>query len=122
MSFADSWKLAALVETFGGSSGVGYQIGRSYHLFSVRDVLAWMCFFVIFVVLLERLVLVNAERRLFGGEPKRRNEAGDGWAVAEPRRQTRRTASPPVTLCAMPPICGGVRGQRGRRGHGGTSP
>ena len=65
VSFADSWKLAALVETFGGSSGVGYQIGRSYHLFSVRDVLAWMCFFVIFVVLLERLVLVNAERRLF---------------------------------------------------------
>ena len=63
-AFADSWKLAALVETFGGSSGVGYQIGRSYHLFSVRDVLAWMCFFVIFVVLLERLVLVNAERRL----------------------------------------------------------
>jgi NitT/TauT family transport system permease protein len=65
VSFADSWKLAALVETFGGSSGVGYQIGRSYHLFSVRDVLAWMCFFVIFVVLLERLVLVNAEHRLF---------------------------------------------------------
>lgn len=65
VSFADSWKLAALVETFGGSSGVGYQIGRSYHMFSVRDVLAWMCFFVIFVVLLERLVLVNAEHRLF---------------------------------------------------------
>ena len=65
VSFADSWKLAALVETFGGSSGVGWQIGRSYHLFSVRDVLAWMCFFVVFVVLLERLVLVNAEHRLF---------------------------------------------------------
>lgn len=65
VSFADSWKLAALVETFGGSSGVGYQIARSYHLFSVRDVLAWMMFFVIFVVLLERLVLVNVEHRLF---------------------------------------------------------
>jgi NitT/TauT family transport system permease protein len=65
VSFADSWKLAALVETFGGASGVGYQISRSYHLFSVRDVLAWMGFFVIFVVLLERLVLVNAEQRLF---------------------------------------------------------
>ncbi len=65
VSFADSWKLAALVETFGGSSGVGYQISRSYHLFSVRDVLAWMGFFVIFVVLLERLVLVNLEHRLF---------------------------------------------------------
>ncbi|KWX67909.1 ABC transporter permease [Mycobacterium sp. NAZ190054] len=65
VSFADSWKLAALVETFGGDSGVGYQISRSYHLFSVRDLLAWMGFFVIFVVLIERLVLVNVEHRLF---------------------------------------------------------
>ena len=65
VSFADSWKLAALVETFGGESGVGYQISRSYHLFSVGDLLAWMGFFVIFVVLVERFVLVNAEHRLF---------------------------------------------------------
>lgn len=65
VSFADSWKLAALVETFGGSSGVGYQIARSYHLFSVRDLLAWMGFFVVFVVLVERLILVNVESRLF---------------------------------------------------------
>jgi NitT/TauT family transport system permease protein len=65
VSFADSWKLAALVETFGGSSGVGYQISRSYHLFSVRDLLAWMGFFVLFVVLIERLVLANVEHRLF---------------------------------------------------------
>jgi NitT/TauT family transport system permease protein len=65
VSFADSWKLAALVETFGGDGGVGYQISRSYHLFSVRDLLAWMGFFVIFVVLVERLVLANVEHRLF---------------------------------------------------------
>lgn len=65
VSFADSWKLAALVETFGGAAGVGYQISRSYHLFSVRDLLAWMMFFVIFVVLVERLVLVNIENRMF---------------------------------------------------------
>ena len=72
VSFADSWKLAALVETFGGDGGVGYQISRSYHLFSVRDLLAWMGFFVIFVVLLERLVLANVEHRLF----RWRSEAG----------------------------------------------
>lgn len=65
VSFADSWKLAALVETFGGAAGVGYQIARSYHLFSVRDLLAWMMFFVIFVVLVERLLLVNIENRMF---------------------------------------------------------
>jgi NitT/TauT family transport system permease protein len=87
VSFADSWKLAALVETFGGSSGVGYQIGRSYHLFSVRDVLAWMCFFVIFVVLLERLVLVNAEHRLFrwrSATPQGRRRMRRGPATGAP--------------------------------------
>lgn len=78
VSFADSWKLAALVETFGGSSGVGWQIGRSYQMFSVRDVLAWMCFFVVFVILLERLVLVNAEHRLFR------------WRSETPQRPRRR--------------------------------
>ncbi|MDG4663767.1 ABC transporter permease [Mycobacterium sp. 236(2023)] len=86
VSFADSWKLAALVETFGGDSGVGYQIARSYHLFSVRDLLAWMGFFVIFVVLVERLVLVNVEHRLF----RWRNEA----PPRQPRFGRRRGTSP----------------------------
>lgn len=86
VSFTDSWKLAALVETFGGSSGVGYQISRSYHLFSVRDVLAWMGFFVIFVLLLDRLVLVNVEHRLFR------------WrAHTPPRRRRGEHAATPVT-------------------------
>jgi hypothetical protein len=55
-------------------------------MFSVRDVLAWMCFFVIFVVLLERLVLVNAEHRLFrwrADTPQRgRRWRGAGKAAA----------------------------------------
>ena len=96
VSFADSWKLAALVETFGGDSGVGYQISRSYHLFSVRDLLAWMGFFVVFVVLVERLVLVNVEHRLFrwrsetpsrrlfrGRRAPRAAASGDGPAEGE---------------------------------------
>ena len=50
VSFANSWKLAALAETFGGYLGVGYQLEKSFQIFSVVSLLAWMFFFVIFVI------------------------------------------------------------------------
>jgi NitT/TauT family transport system permease protein len=64
-SFAASWKLAALAETFGGTTGVGVQIRKAFQGFSVVDMLAWMMFFVIFVVLIERVVLMRLERWVF---------------------------------------------------------
>jgi NitT/TauT family transport system permease protein len=64
-SFAASWKLAALAETFGGTTGVGVQIRKAFQGFSVVDMLAWMMFFVIFVVLIERVVLMRVERWVF---------------------------------------------------------
>jgi NitT/TauT family transport system permease protein len=65
VSFANSWKLAALAETFGGSIGVGYQLEKAFQLFSVVDLLAWMFFFVIFVIAIERFLIAPAERRVF---------------------------------------------------------
>jgi NitT/TauT family transport system permease protein len=65
VSFADSWKLEALTETFGGSTGVGYEINKAFQVFSVVDALAWMMFFVLFVLLIERVVLARLERRVF---------------------------------------------------------
>jgi NitT/TauT family transport system permease protein len=65
VSFADSWKLEALTESFGGSSGVGYQVNKAFQVFSVVDALAWMMFFVIFVLLIERVVLARFERAIF---------------------------------------------------------
>lgn len=65
VSFADSWKLEALTETFGSDSGVGFQIHKAFTSFSVLDALSWMMFFVIFVILIERVVLAPAERRVF---------------------------------------------------------
>lgn len=65
VSFANSWKLAALAETFGGYLGVGYQLEKSFQIFSVVDLLAWMFFFVLFVILVERLLIAPAERRVF---------------------------------------------------------
>jgi NitT/TauT family transport system permease protein len=76
VSFAGSWKLAALTETFVGSSGVGYQIRRSFQVFSVLDAMAWMMFFVILIIALERLVLKPLEKRLFAWrDPSGRSEA-----------------------------------------------
>jgi NitT/TauT family transport system permease protein len=65
VSFANSWKLAALAETFGGSTGVGYQLEKSFQLFSVVSLLAWMFFFVIFVIAVERLMIAPFERWVF---------------------------------------------------------
>jgi NitT/TauT family transport system permease protein len=65
VSFADSWKLEALTETFGSSSGVGFEIHKAFTSFSVLDALTWMMFFVIFILIVERLLLAPAERRIF---------------------------------------------------------
>jgi NitT/TauT family transport system permease protein len=65
VSFANSWKLAALAETFGGYLGVGYQLEKAFQVYSVESLLAWMYFFVAFVVLVERLLIAPAERRVF---------------------------------------------------------
>ncbi len=70
-SFAASWKLAALAETFGGTTGVGVQIRKAFQGFSVTDMLAWMMFFVIFVVVVERVVLMRLERWVFRYRLKR---------------------------------------------------
>jgi NitT/TauT family transport system permease protein len=71
VSFADSWKLGALTETFGGRSGVGVQIGKAFDRFSTADLMAWMMFFVIFVLVIERVVLMRVERYVFRYRLKR---------------------------------------------------
>lgn len=75
VSFADSWKLEALTETFGGTEGVGFQLEKAFQVFSVVNLLAWMMFFVIFVIVIERLVLAPLERRIFAWrDPSGRSE------------------------------------------------
>lgn len=73
LSFAIAWKVEALTEVFGSSNGIGFMIRRSYQLFSITHVLAWMLFFVVFMLLMERLVLLRIERHLFRWRPQ---EAG----------------------------------------------
>lgn len=63
--FAMAWKVEALTEIFGGRSGIGFMIRAEYQEFSVTGVLAWTAFFVLFMVLIERLFLLRLERRIF---------------------------------------------------------
>jgi NitT/TauT family transport system permease protein len=77
VSFADSWKLEALTETFGSASGVGFQIHKAFTSFSVLDALSWMMFFVIFVIVIERVLLAPAERRVFAWRNPGRAQGAD---------------------------------------------
>jgi len=65
LSFALAWKVEQLTEVFGSSSGVGFQIRKEFEDFSIRGTLAWVLLFIIFMILVERLLLARLERYLF---------------------------------------------------------
>ena len=65
LSFSLAWKVGTLTEVFGSSKGIGFQIRRNFQLFNMPAVIAWVLLFIVFMLLLERLVLVRLERRLF---------------------------------------------------------
>jgi NitT/TauT family transport system permease protein len=65
LSFSLAWKVGTLTEVFGSSKGIGFQIRRNYQLFNMPAVIAWVLLFVLFMLLIERFILVRAEKRLF---------------------------------------------------------
>lgn len=65
LSFSLAWKVGQLTEVFGSSEGIGFQIRRNFQLFNMPAVIAWVGLFIVFMLLLERFVLVRMERRLF---------------------------------------------------------
>jgi NitT/TauT family transport system permease protein len=62
--FAMAWKVEALTEVFGASSGVGFMIRKAYQEFQVADMLAWTTLFIVAMVLIER-GLAYLENRFF---------------------------------------------------------
>jgi NitT/TauT family transport system permease protein len=60
----------ALVEVFGGSRGLGFQLRREFERFSVAGTLAWTLYLVIIVLLIERVVLRRAEKAFFRWRPE----------------------------------------------------
>jgi NitT/TauT family transport system permease protein len=74
LSFSLAWKVGTLTEVFGSSKGIGFQIRRNYQLFNMPGVIAWVLLFVVFMLLLERFVLVRLERKLFAWRQWERNQ------------------------------------------------
>ncbi|MGH9244517.1 MAG: ABC transporter permease [Acidimicrobiales bacterium] len=67
--FAIVWKIAMLVEIFAGNQGIGFNIRLEYQLFRMRTLLAWVLWFFVIAVVLERLVLQRLVNRSLRWRP-----------------------------------------------------
>ena len=77
LGFVSTWKVVLLAETFGLSSGVGYQINLSYYGFLPHMIYAWLIGFGSVVLVIEKFLFQPLESRLIawrtGGDDKRDN-------------------------------------------------
>jgi NitT/TauT family transport system permease protein len=64
MGFSLAWKVIVLVEVFGLSDGVGYQLNAEFSAQNVAGVLAWTIAFGIAMAVIEYGLLQTVERRL----------------------------------------------------------
>jgi NitT/TauT family transport system permease protein len=65
-----AWKVVVVVEMFGTSNGVGYQVMKSYQVFNMEGVIAWTLTFVVAMIIIEYGIINLAERRLTAWRPK----------------------------------------------------
>src|SRR3972149_5266972 len=65
-----AWKVVVVVEMFGTSNGVGYQVMKSYQVFNMEGVIAWTLTFVVALIIIEYGAINFAERRLTAWRPK----------------------------------------------------
>ncbi|MBI2361199.1 MAG: ABC transporter permease [Deltaproteobacteria bacterium] len=65
-----AWKVVVVVEMFGTSNGVGYQVMKAYQIFNMEAVIAWTLTFVAAMILIEYGVINLVERRLTAWRPK----------------------------------------------------
>jgi len=59
------WNAVLLAEWFGGRDGVGYQTRTWYDANQFTGFVSWVLFFIVFIVLFDRLVLERVARRTF---------------------------------------------------------
>jgi NitT/TauT family transport system permease protein len=65
-----AWKVVVVVEMFGTSNGVGYQVMKSYQVFNMEGVIAWTLTFVLAMIVIEYGLINFAEQRLTAWRPK----------------------------------------------------
>jgi NitT/TauT family transport system permease protein len=65
-----AWKVVVVVEMFGTSNGVGYQVMKAYQVFNMEGVIAWTLTFVVAMIVIEYGIINYVERRLTAWRPK----------------------------------------------------
>lgn len=70
LGFAIAWKVSTLVEVFGATNGIGWQIRGSFDEFSVHGMLAWALLFGLVMLFIEYGLLLPLERYFGRWRPK----------------------------------------------------
>lgn len=65
-----AWKVVVVVEMFGFSNGVGYQVVRGFNVFSMKQVMAWAITFLIVMIIIEFGLIGWLESRVTRWRPK----------------------------------------------------
>ncbi|MBI2089541.1 MAG: ABC transporter permease [Deltaproteobacteria bacterium] len=65
-----AWKVVVVVEMFGFSNGVGYQVVRGFNIFSMKAVLAWAITFLVVMIIIEFGFIGWLERVVTAWRPK----------------------------------------------------
>jgi NitT/TauT family transport system permease protein len=65
-----AWKVVVVVEMFGTSNGVGYQVMKSYQVFNMEGVIAWTLTFAVAMIVIEYGFINLIERRLTAWRPQ----------------------------------------------------
>lgn len=65
-----AWKVVVVVEMFGFSNGVGYQVVRGFNIFSMKQVLAWAITFLVVMIIIEFGIIGGVENRVTRWRPR----------------------------------------------------
>jgi NitT/TauT family transport system permease protein len=65
-----AWKVVVVVEMFGFSNGVGYQVVRGFNVFSMKQVMAWAITFLIVMIVIEFGIIGCLESRVTRWRPR----------------------------------------------------
>jgi NitT/TauT family transport system permease protein len=65
-----AWKVVVVVEMFGFSNGVGYQVIRGFNVFSMKAVLAWAITFLVVMIVIEFGVIGWLEHKATRWRPR----------------------------------------------------
>ena len=65
-----AWKVVVVVEMFGLSNGVGYQVVRGFNVFSMKAVLAWAISFLVVMIVIEFGIIGWLEKAVTRWRPR----------------------------------------------------